>query len=94
MGGVRRLYVRVGGKVQGVGFRYFTQREARRLGLVGFVRNMPGGDVEMEAEGAAEQVAALVGAVRRGPGGSRVLDFCSDERPPRRSEADFEIQLY
>ena len=92
MGGVRRLYVRVGGRVQGVGFRYFTRREARRLGLAGYVRNRPDGDVEMEAEGPAGQVDALAEAVRRGPPGSRVRDFRSDDRPPRRNEADFEIR--
>ena len=93
MGGVRRLHIRVGGRVQGVGFRYFTQREARRLGLAGYVRNMPDGDVEMEAEGPAEQVEALAEAVRRGPAGSDVRDFRSDDRPPRRGEPDFEVRF-
>ncbi|MDP6777385.1 MAG: acylphosphatase [Candidatus Latescibacteria bacterium] len=94
MDDVRRLHIRVGGRVQGVGFRYFTQREATRLGLVGYVRNMPDGDVEMEAEGPAEQVAALAEAVRRGPAGSHVRDFRSNDRPAGRNESDFEIRFF
>ena len=65
MGGLTRVYIRVAGSVQGVGFRYFTERKARELGLSGYVRNRPDGDVEMEVEGSPDRVAALVDAVRR-----------------------------
>ena len=50
----------VSGKVQGVFFRKHTQRQAQALGLVGWVRNLPDGRVELTAEGPAAGVAALL----------------------------------
>ncbi len=88
-----RMYARVSGVVQGVGFRYFTQRMAQRLGLVGYVRNLRDGGVELEAEGEEHDVATLVSAVQKGPAGARVLDVYSDARPLCGKEADFEIRF-
>ena len=48
------------GRVQGVGFRYFTMQKARRLGLMGFVRNVPGGRVEIVAQGNREKLELLI----------------------------------
>ena len=53
--------------MQGVGFRAFASREARSLGLDGFVRNLPDGSVEIEAEGTREALEHLLARVRRGP---------------------------
>jgi acylphosphatase len=63
----------VRGRVQGVGFRYFVRACARQLGLVGRVRNLPGGEVEIEAAGEAGKVRELAAEVRQGPPGARVL---------------------
>jgi acylphosphatase len=63
----------VSGRVQGVGFRYFTLREARALGLSGFVRNQPDGTVEVVAEGAAELLATLADRLRDGPAFAEVV---------------------
>jgi len=63
---------RVRGRVQGVGFRWFVLREARREGLRGDVRNLADGSVEIRAVGPAERLARLLSAVRRGPQGARV----------------------
>ncbi len=60
------------GRVQGVGFRWFTVTTARELGLRGSVRNLPDGAVEVHAEGAAEGLAALRGRLERGPSAARV----------------------
>ena len=68
----RRLTARVEGVVQGVGFRAFAAREARRLRLSGTVRNCPDGSVEVVAEGAPESLRALETALRRGPPGAVV----------------------
>jgi acylphosphatase len=65
-------HVRVAGRVQGVGFRVFVLDRAHRLGLAGFVRNLPDRRVEIVAEGPAQGVAALLSAARRGPTGARV----------------------
>jgi len=66
----RRYYV--SGIVQGVGFRYFTQDEAERLRLTGFVRNLRDGRVEVYAIGAAEELVRLRVLLERGPRGAMV----------------------
>jgi len=58
---------RVSGRVQGVGFRAFVQREASLLGLAGWVRNTWDGRVEGEAEGPREAVLPFQAALRQGP---------------------------
>jgi acylphosphatase len=63
----KRLSARITGRVQGVGFRNFTQRRARRLGLTGWVRNEPDGSVRLEAEGPREALDDLMEAVHQGP---------------------------
>jgi len=70
--GFSRVHVIVRGRVQGVGFRFFTVRVAKELGVTGFVRNLPDGTVEIVAEGDVEKLAKLVEAVRRGPPLARV----------------------
>jgi acylphosphatase len=73
------------GRVQGVGFRYFVLQRAQELALHGFVRNLPSGEVEIEAEGSARSLAELVEAVRRGPTAARVSGVTEtwSESPPR-----------
>ncbi len=66
----RRLVI--GGRVQGVGFRWFTVEQARVEGVGGFVRNLPDGRVEAMVEGDAESVDRIERALRRGPRGARV----------------------
>jgi acylphosphatase len=58
----------VHGDVQGVGFRDFVQRRARRAGLSGWVRNRPDGTVEVVAEGGRRQLGELLEELNRGPG--------------------------
>ncbi len=62
----------IGGRVQGVGFRFFTEDAAIREGLHGWVRNLPDGRVETHVEGDADAVARFERAIRRGPPGARV----------------------
>lgn len=78
----RRVHALVSGRVQGVGFRFFVVRQAQRLGLAGWVRNLPDGRVEFEAEGPAGSVDALVHAVQTGPPQAQVTDVTVAERPP------------
>lgn len=66
------LHVRVGGRVQGVGFRWFVREEARRLGLSGWVMNVDDGDVEVAAGGTADSLDRLRRALLVGPAGARV----------------------
>jgi acylphosphatase len=62
----------VKGRVQGVGFRWFVQREASEIGLKGWVRNTAEGHVEVVAAGESEDLAELKEALRKGSRGSRV----------------------
>lgn len=60
------------GMVQGVGFRYFTQEQAERLGVCGYVRNLLDGRVEVYAIGEGQQLARMRAAIERGPHGAMV----------------------
>jgi acylphosphatase len=60
------------GRVQGVGFRWYVQREAGQRDLRGWVRNTEEGEVEVLASGPAEDLAELRASLRRGPRGARV----------------------
>jgi acylphosphatase len=68
---IARKYI-VRGRVQGVGFRWFVEREANSLGVVGWVRNNEDSTVELVAAGTAEQHAALRARLTTGPRASRV----------------------
>ena len=67
-----RLDATVSGAVQGVGFRYFVLRESTRLGLTGWVANLSGGSVSVQAEGARLQLERLVERLSVGPPGATV----------------------
>lgn len=79
---MRRVHVVVSGRVQGVGFRWSTQEEARRLGLTGWVRNRIEGTVEVEAEGEDAAVGELVAWLRGGPRWARVSGIQVRDVPP------------
>lgn len=67
-----RVHILVTGRVQGVGFRQFTAIRARALGLRGFARNLPNGQVEVVAEGEHSALLKLLEAVGAGPPGAEV----------------------
>jgi len=77
------LHFLIKGRVQGVGFRWFVQREAGELDLHGWVRNTEDGDVEVVAAGDDGDLDELRASLRRGPRGSRVdriVEHCLDDR--------------
>jgi acylphosphatase len=86
----RRYLVR--GRVQGVGFRYFTQAAAERAGVVGWVRNNPDGTVEIAAAGEPAAVAQLEQEIRNGPAGARVDQVAVRDDPAAAIDAHFSIR--
>jgi acylphosphatase len=68
------------GKVQGVFFRATTKTKAKELGIKGWVRNTEAGDVEVLAQGDAEQLALFEDWCRKGPSQARVDSFDREER--------------
>lgn len=83
--------IRVSGRVQGVGFRWFTRKAARELGLTGKVRNLPDGRVEVEAAGDPQTLDAFRERLREGPPGSRVTDLDEQEMTAAPAWDGFEI---
>ncbi|MGC9400573.1 MAG: acylphosphatase [Anaerolineae bacterium] len=70
----RAVHLIVHGRVQGVGFRYFTQRNAHRLGIVGWVKNRYDGTVEIQAEGTQAALQELIRQVQQGPSHAHVTN--------------------
>ncbi|HEV3140320.1 MAG TPA: acylphosphatase [Vicinamibacterales bacterium] len=70
------------GRVQGVGFRFFTEHAAAREGIQGWVRNLPDGGVEVAAEGDAESMERFERSIRQGPPGARVDRFDRSDDVP------------
>ncbi len=86
---VRRIAAVITGRVQGVAYRAFTVHEATRLGLTGWVRNLPDGSVELEAQGPPAQVDALLAWCAHGPPAARVSQVAASELPAVDDDARF-----
>ena len=69
---LKRLHLIVSGRVQGVAFRAYTQGEARTLGLTGWVRNLPNGQVEILAEGSPKNLEKFLQWASSGPPSAQV----------------------
>jgi acylphosphatase len=88
---MRRIRAIVSGRVQGVAYRASTVTEARRLGIVGWVKNRPDGRVELEAQGPADMIAALVNWCHQGPPAAKVDRVELTELVVTNADRDFEI---
>jgi len=86
----RRYLVR--GRVQGVGFRWFVEREAHILQVAGWVQNNPDGTVEVLAQGTREQLAGLHSRLREGPRAARVDDVEVSDAEAVKGMASFQIR--
>ena len=82
----------VSGRVQGVSFRAYTQRMARIAGLLGYVRNLPNGDVEIVAEGEEDRLHMLIDWARTGPPMAAVENVQVEYVPSTDGFQDFMIQ--
>jgi acylphosphatase len=82
----------VTGRVQGVGFRWFVEREAHTLGMAGWVRNNADGRVEVFAQGTAQQLSALRARLYQGPRAARVDSVEEIEAKPNDGANTFRIE--
>lgn len=78
---MKRVRVIIGGRVQGVGFRYFVKEKAGNYGINGYVKNVPGGNVEIDAEGESDSLDDFLLKCRQGPPSSRVDEFHIQDVP-------------
>ncbi len=97
MSGYRSVRIAIEGLVQGVGYRAWTERGARALGLAGWVRNRRDGSVEAVFEGPSEAVGEMLARCREGPRFAEVLnvEIVSDESgaaPAGAGPSSFEIR--
>ncbi|WP_114353856.1 acylphosphatase [Saliterribacillus persicus] len=65
---MKRIHVIVTGRVQGVGFRFFTQQVATEHEITGWVKNLTNGDVEIEAQASSNNLDAFLKKLKKGPG--------------------------
>ncbi len=86
----RKFVVR--GRVQGVGFRWFVEREAKTLGIAGWVRNNSDGSVEVLATGTRDQLSALRSRLQEGPRASRVDNVEEADAKPVAGLSTFRIE--
>ncbi|RLE22862.1 MAG: acylphosphatase [Acidobacteria bacterium] len=88
--GVNRIHLIVHGRVQGVGFRWFTATVAARYNIHGFVRNCINGSVEIDAEGPSARLQSFLSEIRRGPNYGHV-DHIEETRLPPKGYTSFDI---
>src|ERR1700720_2461294 len=86
----KRYVVR--GRVQGVGFRWFVEREAHILGIAGWVRNNHDGSVELLAQGTRDQLSGFHARLREGPRAARVDAVEVSEASPVAGLSSFRIE--
>jgi acylphosphatase len=82
----------VTGRVQGVGFRWFVEYEAQKLGVGGWVRNCQDGSVEVVACGTDKQLGELYDQLRKGPRAARVENVEVLDAPPLKDSKSFHIE--
>ncbi len=90
---IQAVKIIVKGRVQGVGYRWYTREKARELGVNGYVRNLPNGDVEVWAEGEQQVVNELIYSLRQGPSWSQVTDVKIDEMTPQGNFNNFNVDM-
>ncbi|MEM0476554.1 MAG: acylphosphatase [Candidatus Aenigmatarchaeota archaeon] len=87
---MKAVKVRIFGKVQGVGFRYFLYKHAKSLNIKGYAKNLEDGSVEAVFEGSEENVEKMIELARKGPILAKVEKIEIEEIEPKNFK-DFEI---
>jgi len=87
----KAINLNVYGKVQGVGFRFYTHKIAKELEILGFVKNMPDGSVYIEAEGEPENLEQFINWCEMGPSWARVVKI-DRQNVPVMNFSDFTVR--
>ena len=85
------VYIIIKGKVQGVSFRYFTLKQAQKLNIVGWVRNIPNGTVEAVAQGNKKNLELFIKKLKEGSSLSRVDDVILNWEHQKKDYENFAI---
>lgn len=85
--------IKIHGKVQGVGYRFFATRIARRLGLKGYIQNLRDGSVEAAVEGEADAIAEWIEELREGPRYAEVSRIDQERRDFQGKFGDFDVKF-
>jgi acylphosphatase len=88
---IRAKHFLVRGRVQGVGYRWFARRAAERFDVVGYARNLAGGEVEVQAQAEESALESFKQELQRGPHGARVTEVVEQELPVNNSYSSFHI---
>ncbi|WP_103664639.1 acylphosphatase [Gracilimonas amylolytica] len=88
-----KKHIYITGRVQGVGFRHFTRKNADKLGITGWVKNLPDGRVEAVFQGTEEHVKELISRCKKGPISSYVQDIEVSEIENTQDHRSFEVIL-
>jgi len=85
------VHIIIRGVVQGVGFRYYVITHATKLGVGGYVRNLPDGDVEIEASGERSLIEEFISIIKIGPLSAHVTEVAIEWKKPDNQYEYFEI---
>ncbi|MCX8648942.1 acylphosphatase [Gilliamella sp. B2776] len=90
---IKQLKIQVSGRVQGVGFRFFTQQKAKKLGLLGYVKNLDNGDVEILVQGDSLQITQFTEWLNHGgPSSARISNVSIYELIPDIDLTSFNVR--
>jgi len=82
----------ISGRVQGVGFRFFAEREAKRLGICGYVKNLSNGSVEVYAAGEPDSLESFRSKLAEGPSAAEVTQVRETDQPVNHRYSSFLIE--
>jgi acylphosphatase len=85
--------IRIHGKVQGVGYRFFATRVARRLGLKGAIQNLRDGTVEAKVEGEGEKIDEWLEQLKEGPRYAEVTKIDQEKKDFTGAQPDFDVSF-
>ena len=88
----KRISYKVAGQVQGVNFRSFTQKQAKSIGLTGFVTNKSDGTVQGEAQGSEDALNQFVQHLNKGPSAASVKSVDKSDIATKSGESGFHVQ--